>query len=105
MPIVEYLASLRLIEANQQLHERGLARARWSHERNCVTPLKSERDVVQRGCRRRLVRESDVPELESVEIVHGDGVGRLRILRNRQYLPEVLQGYLGFAIRVDDVPE
>src|SRR6186997_3002204 len=49
------------------------------------------------------MHETDVLELQPLDLAERDWVGRLRILRRVQDLPEIRQRYFGLAENVDDV--
>ena len=51
VPVVENPPVLRAVQADQQLHERRLARARRADEGDRLAALDLERDVRQRGRR------------------------------------------------------
>src|SRR5262245_49100069 len=105
LAVVEDAAVLRAVQADEQLHERRLARPRRAHERPRLAAADAEGHVLQRGLRRGLVREADVLEGQRAQLVDGHRIDRLRLARRVQDVLEVPQGDLGLAIHVDDVAE
>src|SRR5256885_690603 len=69
--VVQHVAGLRLIEADEQLDERRFSSARRADERHGLAAPHAEADVRHGGCRGTLVSEANPVELEHAEV--GDG--------------------------------
>src|SRR6185295_2410979 len=99
--VVEDLAAPGRVEADEQLDEGRLARARGADEREGLAAFGREGDLRERRRRGRLVREADALEGERPKLAQGQRVRRFRLDRNREHLLEHLERRLGLAVGVD----
>ena len=103
--VVENLAGQGRVEAHQQLHQRGFAGARGTHEGDGFAQLGGEGDAVQRRGIGGEVLEADVFEGQVFDVSHRLGVGRLLVLGRVENLLEVAERNFGFAVDTDDVAQ
>ena len=103
--VVEDAAGLRPVEADEELHEGGLARTRGSDESHGLAALDPEGDLVEGGGGGGQVGEAHVFEREVGQLVEADGILGLRLPGRLQDGVEVAERHLGLAVDVDDVPE
>src|SRR6267143_4624524 len=103
--IVQYPACFRRIETHEQLHQCGFPRSRRTYECDRFPAPHRERDVRESRCRRGLVDEPNILELQILDFRQGNRGGRSGILRRLQDLPEVDQRDFCLPEHVDDVAE
>ena len=103
--VVEDLSRARVIQADQQLHERRFAGAGRPDEGDRLAALDAERDVADRRRRGRLVLERDALEVQRPQIVQRHRPGRPRLLGDAENLLIDVQRRLGLAVDVDDVAQ
>src|SRR6185295_10831743 len=101
LAVVEDAPVLRRVEADEQLDERRLARARRSDEGDGLAALDLEGDAGERRGPGRLMGEAHVLEGEGTELAERLGIRRLRLDRQGEDGLEALERRLGLAIGVD----
>src|SRR6185295_5306649 len=79
LAVVEDLAAPGRVEADEQLDEGRLARARGADEREGLAAFGREGDLRERRRRGRLVREADALEGERPKLAQGQRVRRFRL--------------------------
>src|SRR6185295_11715092 len=88
LAVVEDLAAPGRVEADEQLDESRLARARGADEREGLAAIGREGDLRERRGRGRLMLEADALEREGPKLTQGQRVRRFRLGRNREHLLE-----------------
>src|ERR1700687_3466822 len=87
--VVQYAPCFRRIETHEQLHQRRLPCPRGTYECDGFTALHVERYVGESRCRRRLVDEPYILELQVLDLRQWNRSGGSRILRRLENLSEV----------------
>src|SRR6185369_10506398 len=99
--VVEDASMVRRVEADEELDQRRLARARGADEGERLATAGREADTGERRRRGGLVGEADVLEGEGAEVAQRHRMRRLRLGRDVEDRLEGFERRLGLAVGVD----